>query len=128
MFLRPMNSSPGPRTLWTAWPDAPRRERAGTNKRYAEAIDARMNQRVEDVVMRDHRPANLKSVELELEKYALTIPPQPVPVLAWVRYGEVPIRVEAEAVRWTEKVVAIVWQIPGGEHRAWVWASAVDRR
>ena len=100
----------------------------GTNKRYADAIDARMDQRAQEVVMRDQRPANLKSVELELDRYALTIPPHPVPVLAWVRYGEVPLRVEAEAVRWTDRVVAIVWKVPGGEHKAWVWASAVERR
>jgi len=101
----------------------------GTNRRYADRIDAAMAQRVDEVVMRDGRPANLKTVELELDKYALTIPPRPMPVLAWVRYGEVPLRVEAEAVRWTEKVVAIIWKTPdGGEHRAWVWASAVDRR
>ena len=100
----------------------------GTNRRYADRIDAAMTQRVDDLVMRDTRPANLKTVELELDKYSVTIPPRPVPVLAWVRYGEVPMRVEAEAVRWTERVVAIVWKVPGGEHRAWVWASAVDRR
>ncbi len=100
----------------------------GTNKRYAEAIDARMDQRAIEAIVRDRSPSNLKSVELELERYALTIPPQPVPVRAWVRYGDVPLRVEAEAWRWTERVVAIVWTVPGGkEHRAWVWASAVER-
>ena len=40
----------------------------------------------------------------------------------------VPLRVDAEAWRWTERAVAIVWTVPGGkEHRAWVWASAVER-
>ena len=100
----------------------------GTNKRYADAIDARMDQRALEAITRDRSPSNLKSVELELERYALTIPPHPVPVRAWVRYGDVPLRVEAHAWRWTERVVAIVWTVPGGaEHRAWVWASAVER-
>lgn len=101
----------------------------GTNKRYADAIDARMDERAIEVIMRDRSPSNLKSVELELERYALTIPPRPVPVRAWVHYGDIPLRVDAEAWRWTERVVAIVWKVPGGgEHRAWVWASAVERR
>lgn len=56
----------------------------GTNKRYADAIDARMDERAIEVIMRDRSPSNLKSVELELERYALTIPPRPVPVRAWV--------------------------------------------
>ena len=100
----------------------------GTNKRYADAIDARMDDRALQAIVRDRSPSNLKSVELELERYALTIPPAPVPVRAWVRYGDVPLRVDAEAWRWTERVVAIVWKVPGGaEHRAWVWASAVER-
>lgn len=100
----------------------------GSNKRYADAIDRRMSERADEVIMRDQRPEGLKSAELELDKYALTIPPTPVPVVVWVRYGGVPLRLQAEAVKWTEKVVACQWETPSGLHKAWLWASAVDRR
>jgi hypothetical protein len=100
----------------------------GTNKRYAEAIDRRMSDRASEVVMRDAKPEGLKTSELELDKYTLSIPPHPVPVEAWVRYGGVPLRIKGEAVKWTEKVVAVQWDTPFGQHKAWLWRSAVDRR
>ena len=100
----------------------------GTNKRYADRLDQEYAQRANEIVMRDSKPQNLKTRELQLDKYALTIPPAPVPVVAWVRYGDVPLRVDALAVKWTERAIAIRWDTPQGEHSAWVWASAVERR
>ena len=38
------------------------------------------------------------------------------------------MRTDGEAVKWTEKVVAVQWETPHGQHKAWLWASAVDRR
>lgn len=99
----------------------------GTNKRYADKLDNAYSRRADEIIMRDKQPANLKTRELQLDQYALTIPPQPVPVRAWVRYGEIPVQVEALAVQWTESAVAVHWDTPDGVHKAWVWASAVER-
>lgn len=101
----------------------------GTNRRYADAIDRRMDDRVLQVLMRDSQPATLSPAELELDDEPLTKPPRAREVTAWVRYGDVPIRVDAEVVAWTSRAAAIRWRTPSGEtHKAWVWASAVSSR
>lgn len=100
----------------------------GTNKRYAEHYDHLMDQRVNDGIMRGQTPDTLTAVELALDTEPLTRAPVPRPVRAWVRYAAVPIRVDAIAVAWTEHAVAIKWESPDGEHRAWVWGSAVTAR
>jgi hypothetical protein len=100
----------------------------GTSKRYAEHYDRMMNDRILEAAMRDQKPTTLTPPELQLDVLPLTRTPLPEPVRAWVRYGETAIRVEARAVAWTPLAVAIVWQAPGGEHKAWVWASAVERK
>ena len=88
----------------------------GTSKRYAEQIDRRMDTRVGDKIMRSGEPLSLSPVELQLDVYPLTRTPRPETVIAWVRYA------------WTPRAVAIKWPGPDDtEHRAWVWASAVDR-
>jgi hypothetical protein len=66
------------------------------------------------------QPDTLSPTELQLDKEPLTRRPVARPVKAWVRYGAVPLFVEAEAVAWTEHAVAIRWRTPEGEHRAWV--------
>ena len=100
----------------------------GSSKRYAEQIDARMSERADQTVMRDGTPDSLTASELELKTEPLTRTPQPLPVLAWVRYGGIGLKVKARAVAWTPKAVAVEWDTPNGPHRAWVWASAVDKR
>jgi hypothetical protein len=79
-------------------------------------------------MMRGAVPGTLSPTELQLDKEPLTRTPVARPVKAWVRYGTVPLLVEAEAVAWTEHAVAIRRPSPEGEHRAWVWASAVRPR
>ena len=74
------------------------------------------------------QPSSLSSQELELGVHPLTRTPVPVPGRAWIRYGAAPVRVDAAAVARTSKAVALVWDAPGGQHRAWVWSSAVERR
>ena len=45
-------------------------------------------------------------------------------VKLWVHYGEAALRIEA----WTLRACAVRWRTETGEtHRAWVWASAVER-
>jgi hypothetical protein len=64
----------------------------------------------------------------ELGKTAPRQPSEPIPVRAWVRFPETPIHVTGLAVAWTEKAVQVEFTMRNGaSHRAWVWASAVDR-
>ena len=73
-------------------------------------------------------PQTLSDAELELDVYPLTKTPIPVPASAWVRYGDLALKIEVEVVAWTPRAVAIRWVTPSGEkHRSWVWASAVER-
>jgi hypothetical protein len=99
----------------------------GSNRRYADSVDKAMSKRADESVMRDREPTSLTPSELELSTYPLTRTPIPVPVRAWVRYGAVALKVDARAVAWTSRAVAIEWDTPGGSHRAWVWSSAVER-
>jgi hypothetical protein len=78
--------------------------------------------------MRGAQPESLSNAELELETEPLTRTPQPRRVRAWVRYGKIPIQVDAVVTAWTTRAVAIKWESPDGEHKAWVWSSAVVER
>ncbi len=99
----------------------------GTSKRYADRVDRRMGERADEAATRGVEPTSLTNAELELDTLPLTKTPRPPVVRAWVRYGAVAIRVEARAVAWTPRAVALEWTTTGGEvQRAWVWASAVD--
>jgi hypothetical protein len=100
----------------------------GTSKRYADHFDRLMDNRIAQNVMKDQEPDSLTGSELELEIEPLTRAPAPRPVSAWVRYGASSLKVDAVAVAWTDYAVAIKWSTPYGEHRAWVWASAVRSR
>ena len=100
-----------------------------TNRRYADAIDRRMNARIAEHETAGVAPSSLTPEELELMTEPLTKTPVPRQVRAWVRFGQVAMKVDAEAVGWTGRAVAIRWTMPSGtEHRAWVWASAVEPR
>jgi len=119
----------GPRPQYfAAWPDALDQERTiGTNKRYAEHIDARMTEKVNAQIMAERTPDGLADSELELDRYPLTRTPTPIKARAWVHYDSIPIRVQVEVVAWTPKACAIRWTTPQGrEEKIWVWASAVD--
>ena len=88
-----------------------------------------MNERIAESETQGHEPFSLTTAELELDTQPLTKTPIAKPVRAWVRFGSVALRVDAEAVAWTERAVAIRWTMASGaEHRAWVWASAVEPR
>jgi hypothetical protein len=87
-----------------------------------------MDVSVDESIMRGGTPDTLSDLELDLSHEPLTRSPVARLVRAWVRYGTVPLLVEAEAVAWTEYAVAILWPTPEGEHRGWVWASAVRPR
>ncbi|MGV8970402.1 MAG: hypothetical protein ACOH1J_08130 [Microbacteriaceae bacterium] len=101
----------------------------GTSRRYALVVDATIDNRIAQEVMRSGEPLSLSSMELELDVQPLTRTPRPHQVRAWVRYPAAPICVDAIAVAWTPRAVALKWQTgDGSEHKAWVWASAVTAR
>lgn len=97
----------------------------GTNKRYSAHYDRLMEHRVEEVVMRGE-PTSLSDRELQLDVQPLTRYPVPMEAKAWVRYGDQAVHVTVRVVAATPRACAVKWDAPGGEHRAWVWASAVD--
>jgi hypothetical protein len=87
-----------------------------------------MGVQADQSIMRGGEPESLTAKELELAIEPVTRTPRPMPVTAWVRYGKIGIRVNGRAVAWTSKAVAVEWDGPGEQkHRAWVWASAVER-
>lgn len=99
----------------------------GTNRRYADAIDRRMDEKILLTVSRGGPLQSLTAAELRLNEVPLTIDPRPRrKVKAWVRFGDAPVRVDAVAARWTPDAVGIVFHINDVEHRCWVWAGAVD--
>jgi len=78
--------------------------------------------------MREGQPESLNDVELELDRLPLTKTPQPEQVRVWVHYGRKAIRIDAELVAWTPRACAVRWKTDDGTvHRAWVWASAVEK-
>lgn len=88
-----------------------------------------MNARIAEREVASLEPHTLTNDELELDREPLTRTPMPRPVRAWVRFGPHALKVDAEAVAWTGRAVAIKWTMASGaEHRAWVWASAVEPR
>lgn len=100
----------------------------GSNRRFAAQVDARMDARIAERIMRSGAPLSLSSVELQLDVQPLTRTPMPEAVRVWVRYPSAALQVNALAVAWTPRAVAVKWPGPDeSEHRAWVWASAVDR-
>lgn len=99
----------------------------GSNRRNADAVDRRMNDRALQSIPRDAPLQSLTPLELRLDQVPLTIDPQPRrKVRAWVRFGAVPVQVDAVAARWTPDAVGIVFRIDDVEHRCWVWSGAVD--
>lgn len=100
----------------------------GSNRRYADAIDRRMDARIAERIMRSGTPLSLSDQELQLKDMPLTRDPQPSEVRVWVRYPDGPLEVTAQAVAWTSRAVAVRWRGPDDvEHRAWVWSGAVER-
>ncbi|MBB5643531.1 hypothetical protein [Cryobacterium roopkundense] len=70
------------------------------------------------------RPFSLTPAELG--DLAVSMASAPTPVLAWVRYPAIAVRVQGLVVAWTSRAVYVEWE-DRGTHRVWVWASAVER-
>ncbi|AUG29572.1 hypothetical protein [Microbacterium hominis] len=100
----------------------------GTSKRYAHVVAQQINDRLVDVVARGAKLESLTDLELELDRLPITIDPLPKPVSAWVRFDRIPVRVDAEACRWTSTAVGIRFRVGETTHRCWVWRGAVEDR
>jgi len=98
----------------------------GTAKRYAHVVDRRMSDSIARRIMESGPPLSLGSEELALDRVPLTRTPEPLQVRVWVRYPGGPLQVDAEAVAWTTRAVAVRWKCDDDVHKAWVWASAVE--
>lgn len=98
----------------------------GTNRRYATQLDRKMDDRIVDQVAGSGPLQTLSKTELQLDRLPVTTDPQPKRVKAWVRFGPVPVQVDADACMWTTNAIAIRFHALGREHRCWVWAGAVD--
>ncbi|TPW78058.1 hypothetical protein FJ657_05375 [Schumannella soli] len=98
----------------------------GTNRRYAHHYDRLMDQRILEGIARDGELQGLTNEEIGIGKYPLTRDPNPSDVKAWVRFGSVPIVVDAQVVAWTPAAMAIRFTVAGVEYKTWVWAGAVS--
>lgn len=98
----------------------------GTNRRYADAVDRRVGERILERAAADGPLQRLTDAELELDRLPLTIDPHPKPAKAWVRFGGTPVLVDVLVHRWTPRACGISFEIAGKLMRTWVWASAVQ--
>jgi len=72
---------------------------------------------------------SLTAAELDFDRHPVTRPALAIPVSAWVRFGDHPVRVDAEVVGWTDNAAAVRFVVPNlGLGRCWLWASAVSSR
>lgn len=94
----------------------------GSNRRYADSLQRRRHNREAEarvLVPRSLTPAERGG---EVRRGA------PVPVRAWVVFGDQSVQVLGTAVEWTDRAVRVLWTGGGDEQReAWVWASACER-
>jgi len=94
----------------------------GSNKRYADGLRRRqLNREAEQqaLVPRSLRPE---------ERGSDVRSGPPVPVRAWVTYGDQSVRVQASVIEYTDAAVHVMWVGVGDEPRdCWIWASAAER-
>lgn len=95
----------------------------GQNRRYgSDLTDASIN----EVMI---RPQPVSLTRDEIGNANVTTAAEPIPVSAWVRFPESPIRVSARAIAWTDRAVHVEFTMrDGAVRRVWVWASAVTRQ
>ena len=96
----------------------------GQNKRYGSDLSwAAVNESLTKPV-----PISLSKSELGQDRVT-SAEAEPVDVEAWVRFPEHPIKVQGRAVAWTRRAVWVEFTMrSGATYRAWVWASAVERK
>ncbi|GAA1817653.1 hypothetical protein [Agromyces neolithicus] len=103
----------------------------GGNRRYPDAAD----ERADEIRLKQEKlghPVSLTTAEVR-HTGARAEAPEPVPVIATVRYRvvyEEPRKVEGEAVAWTRGAVLVKYPDPmtRQDRFVWVYANAVTRR
>lgn len=94
----------------------------GQNRRYGSDVSD------ESVVRAVTRPRPITLTPAEVGATSVPDAAEPIPVHAWVRFPETPVRVKGRAVAWTDRAVLVEFSFEGGPSwRTWVWASAVSR-
>lgn len=68
---------------------------------------------------------SLTDREIGATEQPTTIYPRPKRVRAWVRFGAVPVRVEASLLRSTPLAAGIEFRAEDQTFRCWVWGNAV---
>jgi hypothetical protein len=97
--------------------------RVGSNRRYAEGLQrGRFNREAEALAL---VPRSLSATERGGEPVTRG---RPVPVKAWIDYGNASAQVLGSAVAWTRRCVCVLWTDGyDRQQEAWVWAGAVER-
>ncbi|MFJ6003912.1 hypothetical protein [Arthrobacter sp. NPDC092385] len=98
----------------------------GENKKHAAYYAKRMDERIEEFVMREEL-IMLTAAELDVENCRPTDFSEPRRVYAWVRYPSKAIRVQAHAIAYTRTAVKIRFLEPliKIQREGWVWLNAV---
>ncbi|KQZ22315.1 hypothetical protein [Microbacterium sp. Root553] len=68
---------------------------------------------------------SLTDREIGATEQPMTIYPRPKRVRAWVRFGVVPVRVDASLLRSTPLAAGIEFRAEDQTFRCWVWGNAV---
>lgn len=98
----------------------------GTNRRYADSYDRRMDDRILQRIVADSPLQSLTDEELRTDALPVTRDPQPKRCKAWVRFGPHAIRVDAFVVTWNDLACGIEFAVGDKPMRCWVWANAVE--
>lgn len=97
--------------------------RVGAQRRYADANQRRRFNR--DAEAHALIPRSLSEAERGSDPVTRSAP---VPVKAWVDYGNASVQVLGSAVAWTRRCVRVLWvDSHDQQQEAWVWAGAVER-
>jgi hypothetical protein len=98
----------------------------GQNKYHAAYYAKRMDERIEEFVMREEL-IMLTAAELDVENCQPADFPEPRCVYAWIRYPSKAIRIQAHAIAYTRTAVKIRFLEPliKIQREGWVWLSAV---
>ncbi|WP_439593070.1 hypothetical protein [Microbacterium sp.] len=98
----------------------------GTNRRYAEQVDRRMDERILQRIADEFPLQSLTEKERQADRLPVTRDPRPKSCRAWVRFGPHPMLVDAKVAVWNDVACGIIFIVRDKEYRCWVWASAVS--
>lgn len=98
----------------------------GTNRRYADHYDRRMDGRILERIAAESPLQTLTDKELKKGVLPVTRDPQPKPCKAWVRFGPHAVHVDAVVVIWNDLACGIEFAVGDKRMHCWVWANAVE--